>query len=451
MAKLFISFLGANPYYPTQYYLREDRSDLTAPVFYVQNAILRAQIKKIDKVLIFTTAEARVNNYHNRISREGKAFKLIEDEGLARALADLQKDGHINDFASIDIPNGYSEAEIWQVFQSVFELMQAGDEIIFDITFGFRSLPMLVMVLLNYARAMRQITVKAIYYGNYEAGRAEKEAAVKEAEKQGVDPNIIDKLKKKMIEAPIIDLKAFAVLQEWTYAAQSFLQVGNANALAALTQSSHPEFSEAIAGFTKALLTCRGQALRRDLDIDHLKRQMTELGAQAKLEAQLKPLLEKVQEKIKGFQSNHLSNGFAAVQWCIDHGMVQQGITFLQESLISYVVEKAIDPKKTTTTFYRNMAGSALNKVRKGHERLIHQKSRYGIDQSDAEIENLYRQVFSFVQSIPGFADLYKRLTGKKGFRNDINHCGFRDDYKSPEELVFELESLAKAVGVLNL
>lgn len=436
MARTFISFLGAISYQLTRYYQKPDRSDLSNPTHYVQEAILSAQSERWtpeDKIWIFTTEEARKNNYSGR--QEGKS--VLPGEGLESALQRLQRNGKIAHFEPVDIPNGYSTEEMWTVFKQVFDKIRPGDELHLDVTFGFRSLPMLTTILINYARTLRQVQVKAIYYGVFEAGRQEWIEENKKRKDLGQAET------EAPVESPIIDLNVFTELQDWTYAAQSFLDAGNSAALARLTKKQHPEFSSGILGFSQAILNCRGADLVQRLDIDGLKARVGQLGRESGLQQQLLPLLEKVEEKISPFQSETLQNGFAAVQWCIDHGMVQQGITFLQETAVSYVIEAVLGKSELNNPVYRYAANGTLNRAYSADRTL--RDCRDDIERlrmDEAEIRESYQSMYDFVQAIPGLSRRYRELTGKAGFRNDINHCGFRDAPLSPAELKNKLKQV---------
>lgn len=440
--KLFLSFLGAIPYYPTRYYLQADRADLTQGIYYAQEAILRSQA--VDEAVIFTTAEALRNNYQARIYRQGQNTHWAAGEGLESTLNALKEAGILRGYRSVRIPNGHSEEEIWRVFQLVFDELSEGDEVVFDITFGFRSLPMLVLVLLNYARNLRGVTVKAIYYGNYEAGRAEKEARMEQA----ADEDERGRIQAQLPEAPILDLMPFAVLQDWTYAAQAFGD-GNLAPLARLTTDSQAGFSQRLSSFARAVQTCRGQALCTDMDVDELKGFVRELSEQSDIAVQLQPLLDKVSAKLAPFASRQLSNGFAAVEWCIQHGMVQQGITFLQETLQSFVVEQIAGPQELCNRVYRVAANSALNGYRSTRVP-VSENQRAGYPLTREAVEALCQAANDFVGRFPGLVEAYKSLTGD--FRNDINHCGFRLPYTSPDELDQELANIyteIKGMGIV--
>lgn len=455
MPQKFISFLGAIPYQETRYYFDTGRKAMAEPTPYVQEAILTMGITgwdaAKDKVLIFTTPEAFANNYENRIlrfDREKMQPVLAKGEGLESKLLQLQQKSIIGEYHSITIPNGNNEAEIWEVFQAVYDCLEPGDEVYLDITYGFRSLPMLGITLLNYAKALQHVRVKAIYYGNYEAGRAELQSRAQQAKKgQNGDSG---QAEAEMVEAPVINLMPFAELQEWTYAARTFLESGNARPLSGLVSDQDENLSQELHTFSQALSACRGGALAQDLKIGLLK-QVVSIGQQMDIEQQLRPLLAEIEKKIAPFESGSLANGLAAVQWCIDHGLLQQGITFLQETLISYVVDHTLGRGEVNNQFFRLLAGFALNGARKLPKDFLQKSKQFSLSLSKTQIEGLFQSMQQWVRSKGKLIKHYQKLTGRKGFRNDINHCGFRDGYLSPDELTEKLKSLFENIQQLKL
>lgn len=411
MPKKFISFLGAIPYEPARYYFSGDSSMMASPTPYVQEAIFEkalADWQPADKVVIFTTEEAKNKNYHHRITRkEG----LLENKGLEHVLKRLNNQGQIGSFEAASIPNGNTEEEIWEVFQAVFQHIEDGDELYFDITFGFRSLPMLGIVLLDYARTLRQVEVRKIFYGNFEAGRVR--------QKPG-----------QLVEAPVLDLTSFAQLQDWTAASRLFLQGGNAEPIADLAEQHNPEISRNLRLFAPAILTCRGMQLARDIDISSFK-QLVDTSLGLPIAAQLRPLLSKIQEKLAPFSTGNTRNGLIAVRWCIDNGLIQQGYTFLLETIISLALERIFEEDMLADLNYRNAVSAALNGISPNNKKL-----RISIPKPE------YEFICDYIGRCNGLAELFQQLTGKKGLRNDINHCGFRDTYASPATLKEELTGL---------
>ncbi len=162
MAKIFLSFLGTNDYVPCHYVTAAYESPL---VRFVQLAVidyLRQQERLPEQLVFFLTEEAEQKNW-----RDG--FYLGED-GLPcpGLLTCLQQSIPGVQIRPVRVPEGKSEAEIWEIFNQVYEAIPAHSEVFFDITHGFRSLPLLAAVILTYAQVMKQITVGGIYYGAFE-------------------------------------------------------------------------------------------------------------------------------------------------------------------------------------------------------------------------------------------------------------------------------------------
>lgn len=425
----FISFLGAIPYGETRYYFGSPDRPLPA-THYVQEAIIRAGLppwQPEDRSYIFTTPEARQANYQQRIQRGAPP---LPGEGLAHHLRTLRDMGKLGHFEAIDIPNGYTETEIWAVFDQIFQRLEEGDDVYFDITYGFRSLPMLGMALLNYAKALKGITVKAIYYGNYEAGRAQRQVELQQAQAEGADEATLQALREAPIVAPILDLTAFSQLQDWTYGAQSFLYAGDAQPLARLVAPTRPDIGQQLLAFTQAIHTCRGLSLTQDLDIETIK-QIVAVEETGPLASLLRPLLAKVKQRLDPFQSDSILNGLLAVQWCIDHDLIQQGYTLLQESFISLLVRMAGgDP---TVYAQRHWANAALN----GYHSL-----NSGPYPDTPDEEPLFEAMIELARARRPLIQAYRRMTGKEGLRNDINHGGSTRPYASPDHLRQELRDI---------
>ncbi|GEM_PF-655588 len=457
MSKTFISFLGAIPYHNTQYYWQPNRADLSIPMPYVQEAIIRnclSNWSEADKIFVFTTEEAKRNNYDNRIisfDRTTNTPKIQESNGLNRVLEKLRLEGIIHHFEPVIIPNGYTEQEIFQVFQQIFERIEPSSEVYFDITVGFRSLPMLGIVLLNYAKNVIDAEVKAIYYGNYEAGRAEKEKQVNSAKYKQLSEEEITNIQHSIVQAPILNLISLSILQDWTSAAREFIKLGKADSLAALVKDNQPKLGEELLQFEQAITTCRGALLSQDLDINSLKNILSKIKNEP-IKEQLKPLITRIEAKIDRFKNGKtLQNGFAAVEWCIQHNMIQQGITFLQETLISHVLEKVERKEKLKDLFFREITATALQLITAKRNRHFGPKFQQRPIPEQEDILEVYEDMRAYVKSQAPLKSLYAELIGHDGFRNDINHCGFRENYQLPNQLRESLKDLFIKISDLNL
>ena len=201
---VFLSFLGANRYVPCQYFPENEPHRKVETVAYVQEALLRlfaADFSPADSCYFFLTDLARQTNWRSNGQFNPKTKRYnAPNIGLHRRLSQLRNEGVLQ--AKViphRIPDGFSSAEVWEIFQTVFDCLRPGDRITLDITHAFRSLPMLGMALVGYAKALKNIEVERICYGAFE--------------KLGPAPEVL-KMPLAERNAPILNLQDFSVLQD---------------------------------------------------------------------------------------------------------------------------------------------------------------------------------------------------------------------------------------------
>ncbi len=139
-----------------------------------------------------------------------------QEEHLQR-FQDLVED-HAAVLESVRIPDGTDEDELWSLFQTVVDAVDEKEEVVFDITHGFRSLPFLSLLAVAYLREVKDINLNAILYGNFEA------------RDRSVEPH----------ETPVIDLSGLVSLFDWMTAANRFTRFGDATDLAQLLRKARP-------------------------------------------------------------------------------------------------------------------------------------------------------------------------------------------------------------------
>ena len=131
---VFVSFLGTNNYLETYYDFQGDIS--ARPVRFIQEAlveILCGQWTQKDKILIFCTALSKKKNWIDNGQED------TEVEGLSSRLKRMNLPVQTE---MVEIKEGFSEEDIWSIFNSVYDKLEKDDNIIFDVTHAFRSIPM---------------------------------------------------------------------------------------------------------------------------------------------------------------------------------------------------------------------------------------------------------------------------------------------------------------------
>ncbi|WBM74936.1 CRISPR-associated DxTHG motif protein [Saprospira grandis] len=502
--KVFISFLGTNGYGEVNYSFTKEEGTTT---FFIQEAIFKEEIRKNkdfwnvekDEIFFFVTALAKKNNYLRRAlpfnqkpdkQREANALKLLKEgkaeeamaalkedisalpvdaeDGLKYRFEKLQEEGLIGKFQDVAIPDGLSEDEIWEVFARIVEYIGKDTELYFDITNGFRFLPMLTLAIIDYVTSVNNVVLKALYYGNFESGKAEKQKALN-------DQSLSDKqkkaLKKQPVKAPIHRLNSIIELGQWTEAVEMFVRSADAQKLEPLLDQQIGETEQSTLGkelnaLAKGIRTSRGKQLTQELKLKEVRQKVIELKQQADngLKRQLPPLLDRIEGKIHAFNTYTSENGFAAVEWCIEHNMVQQGYTLLQESLITWLIEKTFSD--ITLSQHEEMRAVAQAALRGNKNDSISnivsfcfkKKNRAYFNDDKGEMKDVAIKLVNKRKRYNGLKEVFLDITAKEsedetvaeelagGLRNDINHGGYNNRANSPAFLTQELQNLTNRI-----
>lgn len=122
----------------------------------------------------------------------------------------------------MEIESSQDEAVRWRLFDAVLQEIHEGDEIYFDITHSFRSIPFIVLIVLNYARLVKNATIGKIVYGIFE---------------QLVSPQEVEKMPPEQRLVPIVDVTNMVTLLDWMNGVDSFLRAGDTSLILQLTMN----------------------------------------------------------------------------------------------------------------------------------------------------------------------------------------------------------------------
>ncbi|MHB2156389.1 TIGR02221 family CRISPR-associated protein [Calditrichota bacterium GD2] len=419
MGKKFLSFLGTNNYLRCSYYFNSPKEEFYFTRFVQTSILRRLHMDKIldgnSKILIFTTKSAIIQNWQDTDRGEGL------DSALKKLKKELKTKGI--DFAEYDkicIPEGKSEQELWEIFEEITFSIDEGDNLYVDITHSFRSLPLMMVIILNYLRVLKNIKIQKIYYGAFEV----------------LGPvNALKDKKNEELSAPIFDLTPFIDLFYWTTAAHDFIQTGNAKMITELTRRNiQPLFtknselrkdatmlndlSKKIKSFSQEIQVANAKRLPNVLD--ELSKSLQEADRYTKVIPPLHNLFGKVSETFKPFSSNLsiIEKINFAIRFCFDHGLIQQGYTMLEENFISYGC--LYFNLNHESSDYRMIFGSALTIKEKQIEENEWQYK--GKNLSKEEERKIIKQIIS--HDLDNFIQLKSELSN---MRNTLNHAGFRN------------------------
>jgi CRISPR-associated DxTHG motif protein len=306
----------------------------------------------------------------------------------------------------INIPDGKKEAELWRIFTAISNAVHEGDEIAFDITHGFRSLPMIALLTIAYLKQVKGVKVQHVVYGVYEKGKH---------------------------EAPILDLTPFANLLDWLAAAKMFMATGDSSELGRLIQEVQNDayrnrgaygenLPRALKNFGMALEEVSNDLLlARVPNLPDSIRRLAQRQSEANTEVgqwtqPLTLLLDKIADAYEPFQDDSLPTQAALIRWYLDHNHIVQAVTLAREWVVSdYARQKSLS---------RDDAEDELNQ-------------RANNQESDELV-----QLWSSIRNI----------------RNDLAHCGFGREEgqvlsatsirQNAEKVVEQIERLAQQEAV---
>jgi len=328
--KVFLSILGTTFYEKCRYTTSDFISNETK---FAQQATLEyikaKQWDSTSKAYIVLTDKAKEDNWDREERYNISKKENVKYSGLKQVLQKMELP-----FVSeeVPIPDGKNETEMWEIFSTIFNKLENNDELYIDLTHSFRYLPMLLLVLSNYAKFLKNIKVKRITYGNYEARNRETN------------------------EAPLIDLLPISALQDWTFAAADYLENGNTKKLEELANNKIKPILKVTQGAdasakamenlvknlknaTEDFQTCRGLNIVRSTNINRIKSSLKEV--EETMIEPFNPILEEIRKVFEPFGQAtdteiNIKNGFEAAKWCNANGLFQQSATILQENVVTF-------------------------------------------------------------------------------------------------------------------
>ena len=428
--KVFISFLGTNNYVECCY-----SNDEHYPVRFIQEALIRETCKDWtanDHIYIFCTTDAEARNWVD--NGQNRATEEIEKIGLDSRLKGL---GLMVPYEKIMITEGFSEDDIWAIFDTVYETLQKDDEIYFDVTHAFRSIPLFSTVLFNYSRFMKETNVVSIKYGAFEKLGLAFEVKSKPLKKRGI--------------APIVDLTNVIRLQQFTDMANSLKTYGRVNKISQILNKQNDSFnpyltkmSNAIESFDNHLLANDLNAIKSGKDVIEIKNNIKQVR-KSSIPNPIKNVIEELDKELNGFvKENSNKNIEEAIKWAVKYKMLAQAYTLGLEYIKHLFAEKFADKNP----FNHKTASKNRKEFQEYFSALC------SISQEDVDTNNFKNALSEYKDLTMTFLnmDLVKKLRsyysklGKN--RNTINHAKGDVTY---HDLVNEFEEpYSKCVELLK-
>ncbi|RLI48497.1 MAG: TIGR02221 family CRISPR-associated protein, partial [Candidatus Thorarchaeota archaeon] len=300
-----------------------------------------ARIFEPEALLVLVTPTAR-NYKPSKGERCPTCHRVLPEPRRERSHLDTLVERLGDLVEPVDIPEGKSEAELWEIFDRVASSVEEGETVLLDITHAFRSIPMIVFAVAAYLRRTKRVTIERIIYGAYEAREPYREP-----------PKPTDR-------APIFDLTPLLDLLDWLGGAEFLLRRSDAILLAERLQSVHrqawrsrkdddlPRRLQTVA--TKLRAFSQALHLARPRDVMRHARELLPLLEKTASEAGrwTKPfaiILEQVRSETAKLAYNapdrldreNLRKQLALIEHFLDKGLLAQAILLAREWIVSWV------------------------------------------------------------------------------------------------------------------
>lgn len=387
MARKFISFLGIADYSEVFYEFSGTRTD--RKIKFVQEAIIQLacsdfDIRK-DKIIILLTDKARETNWE-KLRQSLLAMNIPE-----------------NMIIPLDIPDEKGEAGVWKLFEKIYnEVLEEDDSVIFDITNAFRFLPVVMYSVLRYAQYLKNVKLDGIYYGAYDQTENEIE--------------------------PIINLTETYEIMEWAAAANIFTSYGIADELSRRIVKQNEIFSEtgklsdSILNVSRNINYSRGLRITEGNIFKNCIEKINTYIEDKSINPALPPILDKVTSKIKNFETNSVLNFIPAVDWYMEHDMPAEALSMMKEGIVSYLLVK-----------------NNLNYKDSQLRLILGKRLSYAKKYDYQPYEKRFKETIESIMEQNDAQDLKEVVESFNSFRNDIDHCGFGEGARNPDNLKKEI------------
>lgn len=422
-----ITFLGTGRYETVTYTWQEHAAEPTN-LF----PIAAKQLFTPDKVIVLVTETAE----RYRPPKGEKCDKCNqvlpspkENEGYAEKL----KAALGNSVIFYRIPEGRSEAELWEIFDRVADSVEEKERVILDVTHAFRSIPLIVYAAAAYLRCTKKVTVERIIYGAYEA-----------REPFRTPPQPEDR-------APVFDLTPLLELVDWTNGAEALLKRGEASFIADRMIETHQTLRRTGTDKPERLKTLgeKLQELSRSLHLSRVREVMSTTNELVPLLKEARDEFQKwakpfalIAEQIKHefellafpkadeLNLDNLEKQLKLVEYYLGKGLIVQGITLAREWVVSYVV------------FCSGKRNWLKVNVRKEAEEVL----GAGISRKDRESHDSLPEWFTRLPQSTELVRLWNRLSD---LRNDLAHCAMRENARTIDTIEKETKDIPEKLREL--
>lgn len=393
-----ISFLGKGEYREVTYFWQ----DRTCVTDLFPEAV--ARLFEPEKLFVLVTPQVKLHRNFDRLSeRLGEMVHFV------------------------DIPEGKTEKELWEIFDRCVAVVGDGDEVLLDITHAFRSLPLVVFAVAAYLRRVKEVSIRHIIYGAF-------------------DPE------DKSGRAPILDLTLLLELLDWLSGAELFLWRGDGTFLAEKMAKVHqslwreqredelPRKLKSLAMGLSDFSCSLAFAHPRDVMVHACKVQKLLDAVTPEVERWAKPfgvILDQVKGIVGSFacdeperlDAQNLTKQLALIEYLLEKDLTLQAVLLAREWVVSYVILE------------RGYGDWLDRSVRLEVEDVL------GAAKAESQGENV--ELPEWFRALPKSEEVAQVWNSLANLRNDLAHCGMHRKAQEARSLKSRARELPERLRAL--
>ncbi|NLX18726.1 MAG: TIGR02221 family CRISPR-associated protein [Desulfobulbus sp.] len=312
MAKIFVSFLGIGnhskkPGYETATYFWPEKGNTEITVRFVQTAILTVleQESPVDTFLLLCTEDSKEKHLH-----------LLQKE-----LQEHLPTGPMPTVPQQLVPTDMQPANQWKWFEQLLERIQPGDRLTIDFTHGMRAIPIVFSSAIGFLQRAKGVQLEHALYGWYDPAKKD-------------EPH------------PIVDMRDFYIINDWTEAVARLADDADARKLGELAKTTRVDTLQPLADPSLISSFTEMTDCIRNVDVNNISNKVG--GALNKVEQARKGatgsaqvMLDLVRDKFTGLASNHPASGrydlpyfqtqLEIISLLLEHRLFMQAFTAMRE------------------------------------------------------------------------------------------------------------------------
>lgn len=414
MSKTLVTVIGTGNYQPTTYQF-SDGTEISTRYFPYALFQFLQKSGPLEQVVVLLTQEAKDTHW-------GKSDTF---DGLVTGIS----------FDVVDIPKGATEGEAWEIFDRLAGKITEGASIVFDVTHGFRSIPILLLAAMRYLQEAKHITIDGVYYGAFEAVSR-------------------DEPKK-----PVYPLTSFVALLDWANAVEVFNRTGNSMLLAGLLGNIQDNLYRAAKDLTKEEKNELPKRLKKVADclnnlsiaLDFVRPLEVLAAAYSLLEALdtardefpqwAKPfhvLLEQVKKTFEDLAMQNPNNEATLAETIAKQQKLIRWYDVRERHLAAALLAREW---VVSVVIYQNGLGTKIldRDVRRSTEELLNGLAHYKRNKSKLTTNmHVEQSIVNIWQEIPDV-------------RNDLAHCGMRQNPTQAQNLKRTIQEIIERIEQLNI